>query len=107
MPAEGDQMNEKNIEAIEALMREWWGKEADHWASLHNAGETTAAGFRPDLSHFAAFLAGRGVLVPSGLDWEGALEAVQAAGLFDVVDDGAEFTARLARALERIARGER
>jgi hypothetical protein len=102
-------MNERNVEAIEALMREWWGKEADHWASLHNVGENsgvTPPPFRPDLSQLAAFLAAHGVLVPSGLDWEGALQAVQAAGLFNMADAGVEFTARLAGALERIAKGE-
>jgi hypothetical protein len=50
-------MNERNVEAIEALMREWWGKEADHWASLHNVGENsgvTSPPFWPDLSQLAA-----------------------------------------------------
>ncbi len=85
--------NERNVDALTALLSDYVMSLDGHGTDLDNI-------------HLAAWLAARGVLVPSALDWEGALTAVKAVGRFDIAHDGAGFTARLAHVLERIAKGE-
>jgi hypothetical protein len=91
-------MNEKNVEALAALLREWHG---GAWlaASAHLPNSSSA---EEDERCFVEWLASRGVLVPSALDDDG----IDLAGI-RVHPQEYDPWSQVRRVLEKIAKGER
>jgi hypothetical protein len=106
--------NEKNVEALRALIEEW---ESAHRAQVEAtlAGDSLselrlpdaagAAGLEADVPSLWDFLTARGVLVPNALEPGDCASIVMSA----IKDPPLKFTPSnpgLVRALERIAKGE-
>jgi hypothetical protein len=96
-------LNEKNIEALTAILAEGM---AHSLASNPELDRVLGQALRTDIPQWATFLAARGVLVPSTLTDDELLACDVEQESKESPMDRAEVAASIRDRLERIARGE-
>ena len=95
--------NVKNVEALTAILMEGM---AHTLASNPEVDRVLGQALRSDLPQWAAFLAARGVLVPSALSDDELLACDVEQESKESPVDRAEVAASVRERLERVARGE-